>query len=232
MKVFFSRYKTDNGSIIIREAFGDGQWFHYTGENNLSFDTYRIYESAPVSLKFLWKAMGGIDLNDLSEELGPEAIKTAGKKCTSWEEVKKAVEDNSDVIFTRNFDKTWANIYYEAAFLPACIYKTKIITDAVAENIYSNVKMIFPHLALISKNINDNNSFYIVSKNIVNIGKNPDQNQSFTRGYDKSDLPPSRKNIFWSVGYFSSLEYIKNKKIRNEITDGTRHYHRSLFRLF
>lgn len=88
MKVFFSRYKTDNGSIIIREAFGDGQWFHYTGENNLSFDTYRIYESAPVSLKFLWKAMGGIDLNDLSEELGPEAIKTAGKKCTSWEEVK------------------------------------------------------------------------------------------------------------------------------------------------
>ena len=149
-----------------------------------------------------------------------------------WNEVEKAVKDNVDVIFTRQFEKKRANIFYEAAFLPACIYKKKNITSTVAENIYSNIKMIFPHLALISKNINDNNSFYIVSKNIVEIGKNPNQNQSFTRGYDKEDLPPSRKNIFWSVGYFSSLEYIRNKKIRYEIVDGTRHYHTSLFNLF
>ena len=149
-----------------------------------------------------------------------------------WGEIEKAVKDNYDVIFTRSFEKTWANIFYEAAFLPAGIYKTKNITDAVAENIYGNIKMLFPHLALISKNINDGNSFYIVSENIVEIGKNPNQNQSFTRGYDKEDLPPSRKNIFWSVGYFSSLEYIKDKKIRYEIIDDTRHYHTSLFNLF
>lgn len=88
MKVFFSRYKTNSGSIIIREAFGDGQWFHYSGDNNLSFGNYRIFDSAPISLDAPWKAIGGKEIKDLAEELGPEAIITTGKKCTSWEGVK------------------------------------------------------------------------------------------------------------------------------------------------
>jgi len=65
------------------------------------------------------------------------------------------------------------------------------MTETVAENIYDNVKMLFPHLALSAKNINDKNSFYIPSKSIVLVGKNPNQNQSYTRGHRKEDLPES-----------------------------------------
>lgn len=150
----------------------------------------------------------------------------------AWKDVECGIEQNFDVVMTRKCSQNWADIFYKSAFVPACIYKTKNITEAVAENIYGSIKTLFPHLALTAKNINDNKSFYFVSKNIVNIGKNPNQNASFTRGHNKKDLPDSRKNIFWSVGYFSSLEYIKDKKIRTEIIDGTRHYHNSLFDLF
>jgi len=151
---------------------------------------------------------------------------------TVWNEIEKAISEDYDVIMTRQCDNNVSQIFYESAFLPACIYKTNVITETVAENIYNNIKMLFPHLALSAKNINDNNSFYIPSKSIVLVGKNPNQNESYTRGHNKDDLPESRQNIFWSVGYFSSLEYIKDKKIRNEIINGTRHYHKTLFDLF
>ncbi len=151
---------------------------------------------------------------------------------SSWHEVKKAIEEECDVILTRKIQNGVSDIFYESAFLPSCIYRTKNITSEVVQNIYDGIRILFPHLALIAKNINDNNKIYSVSKDIVIIGKNQNQNLAFTRGNDRDSIPPSRRYIFWSPAYFQSIELVKDKKTREEIIDNLRHYHKSLFDLF
>ena len=91
---------------------------------------------------------------------------------------------------------------------------------------------MFPHLAFAIKNVNDNKKIYIVQNDIVRIGINPEHNTSMVRGLNTEELCDNRKNIFWSVGYFNTLELIKNKNLRYEIIENTRHFHKSLFELF
>ena len=45
-------------------------------------------------------------------------------------------------------------------------------------------------------------------------------------------MPDSRKYIYWQVGYFNSLELIKDKNKRYEIINGTTQAHKSVFELF
>jgi glycosyltransferase involved in cell wall biosynthesis len=149
-----------------------------------------------------------------------------------WNEVEIAVQNRTDAIFTRNCPDSIASIFYTATLVSGCIYRTGIITSAVIENIYNYIKFLFPHLAMIAQVINKNGSYSIVSKDIVHSGINPEHDKSFVRGLDREDLSEDRKNIFWSVGYFSTVSLITDKKKRSEIIDGARHYHKSLFDLF
>ena len=149
-----------------------------------------------------------------------------------WNEIESAINNDYDVIYTRNCPKTPAGMFYTATLVPACIYKTSIIDSTVAENIYDSIPSLFPHLAIISSILNNSGSVYIASKDIVISGINPEHNSTFVRGVDKENLPEARRKILWSVGYFSTLELISDKKMRAQIIDGTRHYHKSLFDLF
>lgn len=150
----------------------------------------------------------------------------------SWHEVEYAIENNFDCILTKNCKNTDSEIFHQANFAPACIYKTKNITDTVVENMYDNVRNLFPQLALTAKNINDGNKFYIVKKDIVNIGINPELKTMYVRDLVPDEIPLSRRMIFWSVGFFISVELIKDRKKQIEIIDGLRHFHKSLFDLF
>ncbi|MBR1908005.1 glycosyltransferase family 2 protein [bacterium] len=150
----------------------------------------------------------------------------------SWHEVEYAINNNFDCILTKSCKNTDSEIFHQVNFAPACIYKTKIITDTVVANMYDNIRNLFPHLALIAKNINDKNRFYIVKKDIVNIGINPDLKTMYVRDMDYDEIPVSRKMLFWSVGFFNSVELIKERKKQIEIIDGLRHFHKSLFDLF
>lgn len=151
---------------------------------------------------------------------------------SSWTEIENAVEEGKDAIFTRNCKYEIADIFYTATLASGCIYKTNLIDSTVIENIYDFIKYLFPHLAPIANVINNKKSIYIVSKDIVHSGINPGHDGSFTRGMDLDNLNESRRNIFWSVGYFNSLELINDKNQRSKIIDGLRHYHKSLFDLF
>lgn len=151
---------------------------------------------------------------------------------TSMNEVESAMEQGYDAIMTMSSTEDISQIYYNAALISGVIYKTSLITPTIAENIYDEIKNIFPHLSIIAKVINDKKKIYVVNKSIIKIGHNPNHNRSFTRGFELDDLPDSRKYIFWSVGYFASMELIKDKKNRAEIIDGTRHEHKSLYELF
>lgn len=151
---------------------------------------------------------------------------------TAWSEVENAISQEYNVITTRKCKTEIADIYRKASLVSGCIYKTEKITDTVAQNIYDASKNLFPHLALMAKNINDNSPIYIVSKNIVDVGINPNQHASYTRGLNVSDLPDSRKYVFWHAGFISSLELINDKQKRCEIIDGTTQEHKSVFGLF
>ena len=151
---------------------------------------------------------------------------------TAWEEVLDGIKNEKDVIFVRNCKNNTAEMFYTASLVSACIYKTNMITDTVVENIYDYVKFLFPHLAIIAQAINHNKLIHILTKHIVYSGINPGHDTTFVRGLEKKDLPESRRNIFWSVGFFNSVELINDKKQREFVINGVRHYHKSLYELF
>ena len=49
---------------------------------------------------------------------------------------------------------------------------------------------------------------------------------------DFDDIPKTKFNILWSVGYITSIELIKDRKKQIEIINGLRHFHKSLYDLF
>jgi hypothetical protein len=116
--------------------------------------------------------------------------------------------------------------------LPAGIYKTSIIDENVINNLYLGIYTMFPHLALPAKIINEEKSFYVVEKDIVLIGLNPDLKTMYNRGFYENYIPITRRLMFWSVGFFNSIELIANRKMQIEIIDNLKHFHPTLFSLF
>ena len=150
-----------------------------------------------------------------------------------FDEIENAINQDYDVIFTQNCQENIADIYYKATFAPACIYKTENITPTVIENIYDNIKFLFPHLALIAWNINKKNRIYIPQNDTIIQVINPEDNRTvFNRGLEEEYMPEPRRNILWLVGYVNSVELIQDKFKRKEIIENCRHYHKSLFELF
>lgn len=151
---------------------------------------------------------------------------------SGWEEIENAVKDDYDVIFTRKTDNTLADIYYSATFVPACIYKTKNITSTTYINAIDNIRNMFPQCAFIAKNINDNNRIYIPKHQFVEIGLHNGGIGTYIRGCNSCEVPKSRAEIFWAVGYLNSVELITDRKKQIEIIDGLRHGYSSLFHFF
>ena len=154
----------------------------------------------------------------------------------SWEnfsEIELAVESGYDVIFTQNCKDDISDMFYKATFTPACIYKTKNITPTVVENMYDNIRYLFPQLALFAYNMNKNNKIFIPKKDSIIQVINPEDNRTtFNRGLETDFVPRPRRDILWLVGYINSVELISDKKIQSKIIEGCRHYHKSLYELF
>lgn len=157
---------------------------------------------------------------------------------SGWSKIKQAILEDYDVIFTRKLEKNWrgvetlGSIFCGATFLPACIYKTSNITDTVMFNMFNNVPNFFPHLALLAKNINDDNRFYFTDTNIVDIGVNTDGAGTYYRGMRSEEIPVSNRKTFWTVGYYCSVELIKDRKKQIEIIDNPVYPYKSLYQNF
>lgn len=149
-----------------------------------------------------------------------------------WDEVINAIEKDYDVILTRHCKNNISEIFHEANFVPSCIYKTRNINTDVIQNMYDNISNMFPHLAIMAKNILDNNRFYIVTKDIVNIGVNPGSDASYTRGRNLDYLPEKQKNMFWSVAFFNSIKLITDRKKQLEIVENLLHFHKNQSEFF
>lgn len=150
----------------------------------------------------------------------------------SWHEVEYAINDGYDLILTRIVPKTIADIYYEATFVPCSIYKTENITSTAIINSLDNIHNFFPHLAFVAKIINENKRVFHCSSNIVDMGIINFNPGSYIRGCQSDEIPKDRRDMFWTVGYLSSIQLISDRKKQIEIIDGLRHGYDSLYSLF
>ncbi len=134
-----------------------------------------------------------------------------------FEQIEKAIDDEYDVIFVQKTDNDIPSIFTKSSFVPGCIYKVSNFTDTVIANMYDNISNMFPHLALIAKNINDNN------KDFIHTYLGNSSYNCYIRGYENEDeIPKWRKNMFWGIGYFNSSYLIKNKKLRQDILNNVK----------
>ena len=140
-----------------------------------------------------------------------------------FEQIENAINEEYDVIFVQKTDKDFPSIFTKASFVPGCIYKVSNFTDTVICNMYDNISNMFPHLALMAKNINDNNKIYIPNKDYIQTYLGNSSYNCYIRGYKNEDeIPKWRKNMFWGIGYFNSCALIKNKKIRENILNNVK----------
>ena len=134
-----------------------------------------------------------------------------------FEQIEKAINDDYDVIFTRYFNKNITTEFINASFVPACIYKSKNITETVICNMYDNISNMFPHLALMAKCINNKNKIFIPQKEYVKNYMGNYDAHVFFRGYNiKYYIPLWRRNMFLDVGILNSLHLIESKEKRKE----------------
>ncbi|MDD3237809.1 MAG: glycosyltransferase family 2 protein [Candidatus Gastranaerophilales bacterium] len=151
---------------------------------------------------------------------------------TGFGEIENAIANDYDVILTRKCTKNIADLFYKASFVPAAIYKTSLLTTTVITNAYDNISNLFPHLAIMAKCINTNVKIYYPKHQVVNMGIANFHPLSYIRGNEKEQIPIDRQNMFWTVGYLSSIQLIRDRKKQIEIINGLRHGHKSLYDLF
>lgn len=143
-------------------------------------------------------------------------------KWDAWTEIEKALEtEEYDLILTRKDDLKGSNniakIVRQCTFVPAAIYHTRIITNGVLMNMYNNIPNMFPHLALVCDILNKKGLIFLPQGEIMDkctldiVFSGDDWN---TRGAEKSYIPASTRNMFWTVGFLNSLQMIEDPKLR------------------
>lgn len=152
---------------------------------------------------------------------------------TYWEYIKNALEsDKYDLIQVYSDPKVTygetqknklAKLILEIVFLPGAIYKSKNITWDVLSNSYINIYALIPHMALISKIVNDKKDIYFCSsdKNIV-IQRLAEKAYYF-RGLKKV-IHPFLEYMDLSIGFVLSLQLFDDKELRSKCLDIIRGY--------
>ena len=141
----------------------------------------------------------------------------------SWDEVVDAINNDIYAIYVSTHDLPQLNIaqrFIQSTFVPGVIYKTELLTSDTIANMAYNISNLFPHLALASEVINENLSYKIVSKSIVDVGKNINEEtgkDDYIRGNRADKIGFRVKKMNWLTGFANSLWFIKDKEIRNFI---------------
>lgn len=144
----------------------------------------------------------------------------------AWSEIENALRtDDYDLLLTRKAElrntSDIARIFKQCTFVPACIYKTSIITDGVIMNMYNNVLFLFPHLALFCAVLNKKGRIFLPQGEIMDICTYDPANTgdgNYNRG-NNTYIPDCSKNMFWTVGFIFSAQMIEDKKLRTYVLD-------------
>lgn len=194
---------TDGSSTLIeeyREKFPNIKHVIHNRNIGGNANIARAFETA--SLKYVWI------LCDDDEY-----------KWDNWSEVENAIEKDYDAIVVANYvnpKKNISQLVKQLTFVPAAIYKTENITDTVMTNVGFSVSNLFSQLAIGCYLLNNNKRIYICEnwfvKMVINTG-----NDSYVRGCDEN-VHPYYSQIIWYVGYLNTIQMIKDKKLKRELT--------------
>lgn len=137
---------------------------------------------------------------------------------SNFKEIEQAIKNDYDVILASTYAikdrNNLSQLVRQLTFVPAGIYKTKLITSTVLMNMYFNLSNMFPHLAVVCKAINSDCSFYIPKSGVVEVYMQEGE-YSYIRGSDENCFAhPSMKHMFWQVGFINSMQMIKDNKKR------------------
>jgi len=139
-----------------------------------------------------------------------------------WEDIKKGLEENYDIILTTNQpkpeDKGLHRSIWELTFLPGGIYKTKYFSTDVFQMAAANIVNILPHMAFACDYVNNNRKIYAPENRVISprIEDNPHAN--LLRGCNEK--PPHRVfKMDLLTAYINTFKMIKDKKLRYECNE-------------
>ncbi len=142
-------------------------------------------------------------------------------KWDSWAEIQTALDTNNyDLLLTRKDDlygtSDIAKIVRQCTFLPAGIYRSSVISSGVLMNMLNNIPNMFPHLAMVCEILNRKGKIFLPQGEIMDkctFDEKKSGDGSYTRGSD-TYVPQTMQNMFWTVGYFNSLQMIQDPTLR------------------
>ncbi|MBP5429396.1 MAG: glycosyltransferase family 2 protein [Elusimicrobiaceae bacterium] len=152
----------------------------------------------------------------------------------AWNQVENFIKEKADAIVISRYERPEidiAQLYTQATFLPGIIYKTANIDDTVMGNMSYGIAIMFPHLALFAKLINENKDIRIITQSIVSVGNNNDEKTGkyiYTRGYKDHSLHPYLRDMNWLAGYANAIQFVQNKQTRHYIASNNRFFLTSL----
>ena len=146
-------------------------------------------------------------------------------KWDSWPEIENALRTGDyDLLLTRKEEmrntSDIARIYKQCSFVPACIYKTSVITETVLINMHNNVTFLFPHLVLACAVFNKKGRIFLPQGEIMDKCTLAEDvyDEGYTRGA-KGYMPAYRADMFFTAGFLLSTQMIEDKKLRNYVLD-------------
>ncbi len=145
----------------------------------------------------------------------------------AWGEIEAALQTGGyDLLLTRKDDlngtSDLARIFRQCTFVPACIYRTAIITGGVLMNMYNNIPNMFPHLALAAQVLNQKGRIFLPQGEIMDVctfDAVTSGDEHTTRGAQKTYVPATTTHMFWTVGFINSTQLVQDKKLRAYILD-------------
>ena len=148
---------------------------------------------------------------------------------SNWNEIENAIFSNKyDMIYTINYLSGWAQnlkhtipvLLFWASFVPGVIYRTSYIDATLLANMYGTISTWFPQATLaINILINNNGIYFVPQKNIVNrVTVDNLDGKIFHRGQNMSSEHPDLLRMYWHVGYMKALKLVKDKKMRESLS--------------
>lgn len=144
----------------------------------------------------------------------------------AWHEIENALRtDRYDILLTRKDDlkgtSDVAKIIRQLTFLPAGIYRTSNISSGVLRNMLANIPNMFPHLAVACEVFNRKGTIFLPQGEIMDkctFDTKTSGDEWNLKGYD-AYAPVVLQNMFWTVGFFNSLQMIADPKLRTYVID-------------
>ena len=150
---------------------------------------------------------------------------------SNWKEVEENIQKGKDIICLADYSfpsvqdkENKVCQLFQLTFVPACIFRTDIITDSVLMNMYESIFTMFQQLCPVIKVINNAGEIHVLSKPVVFNGMKQhsgNHDVSFTRGSEKTLVTERKRKTIWMLGFVNILTLLDDKTIIGECVEAS-----------